>query len=160
MHENAFLVVQRPPDTLGHAKGRPGEFLIDLGSFWSPFLELFGDPLRPSCHPPSQQACQRRQRNGLELPTMWRSCHKLSFRTALGGHRAGFDIESSLNSTVLARCQCRHFGIKNRPGDALKWAFWTPFRLLGAPLGTFWWPGRLPKPIRKVIQKISKFRRF
>ena len=30
------------PDTLGHAKGRPGGFLIDFGSFWGPFLEPFG----------------------------------------------------------------------------------------------------------------------
>ena len=79
-----------PPDTLGHAKGRPGAFLIDFGSFWGPFLEPFGDPLRPSWHPPSQQAGQRRQRNGFKLPTMERSCHKLSFRTASGGPRTGF----------------------------------------------------------------------
>ena len=31
-----------PPDTLGHAKGRPGGFLIDFWSFWGPFLEPLG----------------------------------------------------------------------------------------------------------------------
>ena len=78
------------PDTLGHAKGRPGGFLIDFWSFWGPLLEPFGDPLRPSWHPPSQQAGQWRQRNWVKLPSMQRSCHKLSFWTASGGSRTGF----------------------------------------------------------------------
>ena len=48
MHKNACWEPRRhlgvPPDTLGHAKGHPGGFLIDFESFWGPFLEPFGDP--------------------------------------------------------------------------------------------------------------------
>ena len=150
-----------PPDTPGHAKSRPGGFMIDFESFWGPCLEAFGDPLRPSWHPPSQQAGQRRQSNGLKLPTMERSRHKLSFRTASGGPRPGIWAESAINSGVLARCQCHHFGTKSRPGDTVFFgclvhrehfggpvAFQSPFKTnlkKYKNLGVFWVP-QGPRP--------------
>ena len=124
MHKKCMLGASEasgvPPDNLGHAKGCPGGFLLHFGSFSGPFSDPFGGPLRPSWHPPSQQAGQRRPRNGVKLPTMERSCHQLSIRAASGGPRTGFYAESCVNSNVLARRQCRHFGIKSRPGDTPK----------------------------------------
>ena len=80
-----------PPDTLGHAKGRPGGFLIDFGSFWGPFLEPFVDPLRPSWHPPSQQAGQRKQMDLSGQP--WR---EVDISSRSGRHRVVPELDFRL----------------------------------------------------------------
>ena len=76
------------------------------------------------------------------------------------GPRPSFYVENAVNSSVLARSQYCSFGVKSRPRDAPKWPFRTLFRLLGSPVGSFWRPSVLPKPIRKAFEKTSKFRRF
>ena len=133
-------------------QGVPG-WIFD--EFWPILGSLFGglgSPLGSTFGLPSHQVWQSRRKNGVILPSMHRSRHRLAFRTASGGPRTPFQAESALNSGVLARCQYCNFKLKSDPRGHPKWAFGTPLGSLGAPVGSFWRPGGLPKPIQNAFK--------
>ena len=84
------------PDTLGHAKGRPGGFLIDLGSFWGPFLEPFlGTPVG------TLQASKQAKRDK-EMDLSCQPWRKVDISSRSGRHRVVPELDFTLKVQKIA----------------------------------------------------------